>query len=903
MPLLAHLLDTSAVAVALWDGWLPVAVRELLADAWVASGRPLGEPRAWFAWLAGCHDVGKADPVFQGQVGSRDEARFAGLVERLGEAGLPPVHGEATVLVPGRQSDAWRLFRHEAVTGRVMHRAGVEPWACAALAGHHGRYLPQDAGNARAYADAYDEWRDGTAWQEMQAGLADALREAIAAGGFAVACPADGAGFAFAAVVPFLTGFVVLADWLASDDSFVRDAPVRLLDHPGEYLADRARQAAELLPGWVGTPKSPRGSFPEVFDGLTADRPVQQWAVGAPDAGLTVITVPTGEGKTETALWRHAAHFDARQDGLLFALPTMATADAVFDRVRGFYRGTPAFGSLTHGRALLNAYYDRSAASPRWAGTGSPADGLEPSAWFAGRHRGLLAPVTVSTCDQVLAAAVSHKYLPVRLLGLASKHVVLDEVHAYDPYQQQLLERLLGWLAFAGGRVTLLSATLPSARLDRIVSAWQAGLAVRRPGARAGAPPGGFAYPAATVVDAGGSARVYAMGAQRAYALTVAYAQVPDEPAGRAQAVAAHACALAQAHPGARVGVIVNTVNRAVAVAEWVAEDGHPSLLLHSRMTSRQRAQAAAAVLASAGKPVPGAAGCVVVGTQVLEASLDLDFDFLVTDLAPVASLLQRAGRLWRHSVPSGDRTWVHPAGRAPHRSGSGPVLVVAVPEGIASKWSCAPYTTAEISKTWAALGHGRTTAIRIPSDVQQLVDAADVSWADLPDADRDDAAGVASHLAAGAAQARRGSDAGVDVTVMGRWDDRLWDRDGRLDRLTRGTLWSDDAQTRIRDARTITLLIIDPTGGHPFAWHGTVTDLHPGMPRDRLVTAVGCTVPVSGTAASQLEKALSTRERDWSALPILLRDTTPVLLDDLRAHGFDLDERLGLVQTRKEEQ
>lgn len=918
LPLMAHLLDTSAVALVLWDSWLPPHMRELFEGALIAAGYPVErDARLWIAWLAGSHDLGKADPIFQAQSRSRSAHRFASHERKLAAIGLPPV--ASAQMLPDRTHLGWRLFRHEAVGARFLARMGVPGWAAAAVSGHHGAYLPtRDQHSSSALLQDYEDRPGNEAWESMRLVLDDALCDALGISEESWCDSTVSNSFPFGATVPFLTGFIMLADWLASDDVFVSRAPLEALESPRDYLEIRKEQVLARLPAWLGNPSAPAGDFPQLFGGRAPDRPVQQSAGEDLSSCLTLVAVPMGEGKTEVALWRHSQGFDAFQDGLLFALPTMSTADAMFLRVQSFYEagGSSTLGHLAHGMARLNAFYSESEAVP--SGICGEEDrevgGISPSAWFSGRHRSLLAPVTVSTCDQVLAAALSHKYLPIRLLALASKHVILDEVHTYDPYQWRLLERLLGWLAFAGSRVTLLSATLPAQRVNSIVQAWHAGLRVRHQGL-----PEQFqcssavTYPAVTTIDSSGAVRVRGVNAYREFELAIRYFPVPAKEPSRARAIAREAARLHASHPDGAIGVIANTVNRAVQVAQELRDLANcPVIVLHSRMTPTQRMLVSQDISEVVGRDATRSGGCIVVGTQILEASLDLDFDFLLTDMSPAPSLFQRSGRLWRHSEPLAGGAWRHPSHRSSIRARlTQPELVVAVTEeqfatSETTKWACAPYTQAEINKTWIALEEGRLARCVVPDSIQSVVDRAVVSWEDYlsiteeQENESDDASSdyLAEYLADNATKERRAEELGVDVHHLRRWKDNLWEENSRLAKLTEGALWSEEAQTRLRETFSFSLLILDPTGEHPFAWSGQRESLFTQMKRESLLDALSCTVPISGRLARLLREEFDSSAGAREKMPIILRNALPISLDDLHRKGIAMDQTYGLIET-----
>lgn len=868
-PLRAHLLDTAAVAQTMWNSWVSEPLKLRLSTAMAVDTDTAG---AWFAWLAGAHDLGKADPVFQGQLLAirKGDPKF---LELLAESGLPVPSDEWTRSVSAMLTVLRPHLRHEALTADILERCGAPQEWSAVLAGHHGRYPSNPSSGPYVRVEEHREWLAASAWADQHSDLLACLGLAVRRADPTrdVSIPGE--------LIPVVTGLVVLADWLASDEQFIEESPLRQLADPRRYFETRRSQADTHLSPRLGYSVSPAGSFEQLF-GFGPSRPVQVWALEqVSPSGLTVVAVPMGEGKTETALWLHAAAGESAE-GLIFALPTTATTDAMFERMRAFYANTPALAHLAHGRAILNAFYSESRNNAQAICDGDA--GLSSSDWFAGAHRALVAPVAASTCDQVLAVGVSHKYIAVRLASLANKHVILDEVHTYDPYQDRLLERTLTWLGSFGARVTLLTATLPTRRLQAYLTAYSEG---------AGAPVDcnvGAVYPAATTLK-GARINQDVVKSSRSYKQRIEFHQIKT---GDPDAFTADLFMEKSVNVG-RNGLIVNTVDRAIRVAKIVRSTFPELILLHSRMTANQRFEATRRVLAICGKQSgPGLSH--VVSTQIAEASLDIDFDVLVSDLAPMTSLLQRMGRQWRHSQPSDDGTWKHRVGFE-YRKGNPKIHLTGVlnSDGNPAEAFRFPYTQAEIMKTWIpaeALSNGTRTQLCIPDDLQAAVDAADISFDDLADADLAGLAetdlldhlgaamhamGVADAVGVGAGQVREG------------WEtDPEWEACGILGRLTDGDLWRADATTRLRDSFTIELLVCDPTGENQFALEATPESVMEIYDREMQKQVLGHVIPVSGKLAKGLIDASQLGGTDdWRRQKgVLMRSLTPVDLNDVSA-------------------
>ncbi len=879
-PLVKHLLDTAAWAGIVWDHWLAAPGR-----AWAAE--LLGErPRPVFRLLAGLHDLGKADPVFQDQLNLDRSLRPSWLDPRLLDDVLSKELRESS--------------RHEAATGAAVAARGC-PLGAVALAGHHGRWAPE--------ADPYQSgvlarYREVAAvhYGLERSRLVEVLLQAVGLPDVP-ALPIDRD---LSVLIPALAGAVTVADWLASDEGFVHGG-VRVpfaLEDPASYLKQRADEAGEAAPDLLGHPIVRRGPFGALFGGL-APRGVQTWTDRVlPSGGLTVLMVPPGEGKTEAALQLHSRL--PGEHALFFGLPTTATADAMFDRVQAFYGDEePTLARLAHGRAALHSFYDPTSARPVGIHDGeADSTGLTPGSWFRGQHRALAAPVTVGTSDQALAAALSHRYVTVRLASLSTKHVVLDEVHTYDPYQQELLVRLLGYLGAARTPVTLLSATLPSQQLRRAVTSYADGWCRYRAAPDRAALPDVAPYPGVVTTDRDGMIHVVPdVAVRRHYVHRVELVRVDPDGAQRARQTADVAARL-----DGRVGVVVNTVERALAVAHALQESGIDVLCLHSRMTASQRGEVTQQVLARHGAGSAEPRPPVLVGTQVLETSLDLDLDELVTDLAPASSLVQRSGRQWRHSEALDDGTWNHPEAVAAVRGRTDvPVLRVLGawtddddPEDLAAG-SHLPYSRAELRRTLAALRALLRGQLRVPGDVQHLVDRSYVSLdAMLDEGDEGLLDDVMDQVARDRSWTRRALEAGVDASEIRRsfrWG--AWEGNSQLHRLTQGSAFRDDAVTRLTyddGGPAQRVLLLDPAGTTPHAYAGDLDRAQGVEERSAVLDVLRAVVPVGGALGRRLQE----RCLKWEPRATVLRDVVPVRLEEVRDLARLTD--LGLERTEKED-
>lgn len=709
-PLLAHLLDTAVVAGVIWDTWLTNRLRDIITEA-VAPGDP-AKAKEFLQLAAGLHDIGKANPIFTLQAGDTRhlqwrEAHKATLVEH----GLPEADPAHIMLVQQNSKNAAR--RHEyiskvAIDGPVTdpgdYELLFEKWLSVAIAGHHGYFTnPDDTANRIAVACCSGTW--GEAQQDIIAVVSKTLG----------INPTETNTLAERPPVTILliSGLVILADWLASEESrvaFGQDliaSGVRPSDGAAWVEARTADLTAHTIMsvGFYTPPADPLSAL-----GDHAPRPLQSELIRLGAAGgLTLVAYPTGEGKSEASWLRHMAVGD---EGLLFALPTRATTDAMQSRLEDLFDGT--------GNAVVLSHMFAAAKAPKPASTvcGFDAYGTE---WFTSSVRRLVAPVSAMTCDQVLAGALNQKHIALRLLALANHHVVLDEVHTYDHYQSQLLCELLAWWGATGARVTLLSATLPKWQQVQFLNAYNKGATGKSRSALTVEP----AYPSVRVFDP-------ANGINECFQTELSSKQpsITAEVVHTDDKVAEHvrwAVASRLAHPTCHIAVIINTVDACIKAATRISDDlpGHDVVCLHSRMTQRHRAAIESELRLRLGNQRQLDRPLIVVATQVIEASLDIDFDLMSTDLAPAASLVQRAGRQWRFrdDAARAARFGTIPARRLLH-------IVASTQKGKITFGSSLPYLEAEMVRVYDYLTASPT--IRVPEGIQGFVDVTSASLSEF---------------------------------------------------------------------------------------------------------------------------------------------------------------------------
>lgn len=708
-PLLWHALDVAAVGEVLVERC--PTVRERTAEALGLERDAVTRTLAFFLAL---HDLGKVSRLFQAMVPELWPERVVGGPPPASPTGARAHHTELGLDV---------VDRHlcDALDSVLLRwRRSARMLLLTPFLAHHGR--------PRAPADVAFEEAWGEAGRGAARRLVDLLRELFEPSPLR---PPDRTVLARASWL--LAGLTTLADWLGSAARWFPYErpdiePRRYLEEVARPRAARAVREAGLLPSPASTVT---GLEALVGHGFAAS-PIQRWAETVPlgeGPFLVLIEEVTGGGKTEAALvLAQRAMAAGRARGIYIGLPTMATADAMFERIgaigrRLFAESAAPSLALAHARAHL-----LDGRGFRWLAIddGRPLDEAEDErdqgrdeavAWLGDdRRKAFLADLGVGTLDQALLAALPSSFQALRLLGLHERVLIVDEAHAYDDYTTRLLSGLLEFQASLGGSAIVLSATLPTATRRGLVAAFAKGLRTSLP------EPSRREYPLVTRLDRRGLGEIPC--AHRAELGRILHV----ERVGEVEAIRERIEAASR--DGAAVVWIRNTVDDALAAYDALHERGIEAQLFHARFAMGNRLAIERAVLGRFGKGAPAERRRgVLVATQVVEQSLDLDFDLVISDLAPVDLLLQRAGRLWRHP------------GR--QRPIAGPRLLVLSPEPNERpdrEWVSGPLPgTAAVyrdhARLWLTARELFTRLrVRIPQDVRELVEAVYGETVEIPE-------------------------------------------------------------------------------------------------------------------------------------------------------------------------
>lgn len=489
----------------------------------------------------------------------------------------------------------------EIALGCYLKSRNLKDWAAVVVGAHHG---------VRSEITQYVEGTEdlgGEGWAQERKELIEYLIQQF--GEFSVENVPD---------LDALSGLICVSDWIGSDEKFF---PPQGLP-PNSDLPTLARNAVSAC-GWGSIPIQPGLSFEELFG--FSPYPAQQDFMDMIDGpGLYVFEAPMGLGKTEAALYAAYRLLESGDnEGLFFGLPTRLTSDRIHERVVPFVRQITKDNTnvrLAHGLAWLREYEH---------GGELLGGGKE---WFKPSKRALLLRFAVGTIDQALLGAIKVRHHFIRCFGLAGKVVILDEVHSYDLYTGTLLDHLVKRLLELNCTVIILSATLTKSRRN---SFFQSPKLLES----------ASAYPLVCAQNTKG---------------TQSKASVPPEDkcvmssvlSLSAQEVANSA--VEKALIGGSVLCVANTVAQAQhwyrEVKATMPEKAFDVGLLHSKFPAWRRAELEEHWMQRLGKSGDRSKGCILIATQIVEQSVDLDADLLITELAPTDMLLQRIGRLWRHS-------------------------------------------------------------------------------------------------------------------------------------------------------------------------------------------------------------------------------------------------------------
>lgn len=858
-PLILHMLDVAASAESILARE-PESTRKRMAAIF---GMTWEDAHPWLLLVMACHDLGKACPGFQ--------CKWRNMTGM--DSGRSP------------NTEINHAFVSQIALSELLRERGwpdeLAELVADAVGCHHGqRISPVKLENL--HGDRRAIGKDD--WAQARRHLFKELLDILKPTNTPTKQTLNGPDFML------LSGLTSFADWIGSiEDRFPFGSPddCRDLKKWFQKRRDLAEQALNAI-GWEPrAPLSPKPrSFKQVFG--FAPRPLQQAVADAlvdvKGPVILLLEAPMGEGKTETAFF---AHLDLQRRfghrGLYVALPTKATGNAMFKRTLKFLRSQGTDRKLDlqllHGAKLLNDTFQ----NMHLSGIHDPAVGGDVRAgeWFTNKKRALLSEYGVGTVDQALLTILPVHHNFVRLWGLANRVVVFDEIHAYDAYTGTLLVHLLRWLLALGSSVVLLSATLsPSIRrkLAEVVAADM--------------PETEEEYPRLSVFRRGEAVHQKHFEADPARRLAMRLQRIPPDLPSLRSALEEHLAV------GGMGLALVNTVQRAQDLYRLLPDgepleregervgkrlsDGTEVFLFHARYPADRRQKREDQALETFGDRGSRVGRKILIATQVAEQSLDLDFDLISTDLAPIDLVLQRAGRLWRHARKS--------------RPVSEPVLLVAglfgeePPSFGKPLWWGAVYREDILLRTWSLL-HARQN-LTLPDEIDTLVQEVYEEQVDVPESLRER---LEKALMArdGEAIAQHGQ---ANQAIIGFPEDASWNDPARF------VLYDEDepgvhrtlmAQTRLGQDSIVAIPLWLEDGFGP--------EVVPDFTQSKRWFLRAVSLSRKGVVKKLQKQGVP---EGWKKSP-LLRNCFPLILDEHGRWAEDatvrLDDDLGLVYEPKE--
>lgn len=566
--------------------WTTCMILRILKGIWREFPRgELISPEA--ERLAADHDIGKATPFF-----------------------LSKIYRSINILFPWNNIVTDIPGGHAECSQRILLHTGA---AFAKLAGAHHGSPPQDL---RLQSGSMEHILGNKEWENSRCNFLKKLHEDLNLGDVGN-IPKDREAITL--------GAVILADWLSSSMDLPADTLL-----PDQKSIRKVIENAGLLPVSWKT-KLP---FHEIFG--FSPNPLQKACAGIAHPGsIIVIEAGMGSGKTEAALYlAHQLLAAKKANGLYFAMPTRLTSEKIYDRLNTFLSHTiPAAENrnalLIHGEAWLNWILEQPSDSAE-----NGAVNANPDSWFQSAKRALLAPFAAGTVDQALLSVVNVRHSALRAFALAGKVIVFDECHSYDAYTGELIAALIQNIRKWGGTVIILSATLTAEAKRKFLGETTSGHLSSC-----------SSYPLITIAEPEKPLEFIEFQPEKTDTVKIRHSG--DDSAAMREA-------LEHALRGEQVLWIENTVSGAQNIYRQLSctpqkiEVG----LIHSRFPAflrREQESKWVDLLGKNGADNRRKHGRILVATQILEQSVDVDADFLITRLAPGDMLFQRIGRLWRH--------------------------------------------------------------------------------------------------------------------------------------------------------------------------------------------------------------------------------------------------------------
>lgn len=648
LPLIQHLWDTKNIAEMLWEKWISPGQKSFIKSSLNGNS---DKAKNLITFLALTHDIGKAIPAFQTKRNFYSLELDEIIFENLKREGF---FKDGSVNFSNRDKSP-----HTKSGQYLLHKFGVLDDIAGIVGSHHGKpvdelfeyndfdfnYLTQESFVENYYINSDEKSENYKIWNSCQKEIFEwALKES---------------GFKSVVELPkidmpaqvILSGLLIMADWIASTEEYfplfkleIGEVPRKIIDRKGYEKWEKNEEWTAKFIENIESAYNNRFGFKARDFQIKFAEIINQ----VDNPSIFIIEAPMGIGKTEAGLIGvEQLAFKKGCNGMFFGLPTQATSNGIFSRIVSWLNNLGSENSLSlrlaHSKAYLNEEF-RSLGDftnieiDNKAGEESK---ISVNQWFSGRKTASLDEFVVGTVDQILMLALKKRHLALRHLGMSKKVVVIDEVHAYDVYMDQYLMRVLEWLGAYDVPVILMSATLPKAKRMELIKSYMSGRGVMVSKLIID---DNEHYPLITYSD--GNEVKHFDKFEVLVDKKIKVKKICDK-----QLVALIKEVFSEG--GGVVGIVVNTVKRAQEFGrELVSNFGDECVeILHSGFIATERIWKEKELLSTIGKKGVRPKKKIIIGTQVIEQSLDIDFDVLISDLAPMDFLLQRCGRLHRHNT------------------------------------------------------------------------------------------------------------------------------------------------------------------------------------------------------------------------------------------------------------
>ena len=639
LPLKQHAIDTMDVMDYLWEHWISDGQKELLLQMYEVYSEDSLKQLVKF--IGAVHDIGKITPVFQTKKSYHASSGLdQSIIEQLVQNGLK----KFDTFDFRNPNESPHALAGEVLLNEYLNNEGV----ASIVGGHHGKPVDSKEDVKRqlsSFTANYYLEGDGNIriWKEIQKAF---FEWALTISG--VCCVEDIYKMKQPGLV-VLEGMLIMADWIASNEYYFP-----LYEFDDEKTIEFGSRKSVGLSKWVETYKwnpqyhaNANEYYKLRFNFIPHDFQKKLFNIveSSIDLGIVIVEAPMGLGKTEGALI--SAEQLARKGkcgGLYFGLPTQATSNGIFPRIKDWLNQVANDDSekksiqLVHGKAYLNQKYN----DTKYKRNDSIKDDAQVfvNDWFVGRKTSNLDDFVVGTIDQLLLMALKSKHLALRHLGFSKKVVIIDEVHAYDMYMSQYLYQAIRWLGAYKIPVIVLSATLPRSKREELVKSYMYGKFDRK--SFTSLPKSVDGYPLITYTEENNMKQFLEF--EKIEDKIVKVISISDEELEEV----IEDCL----QEGGVMGIVVNTVKRSQELMKLISQRFEQEVveLFHSSFIAVDRIAKEDKLVAKLGKNRERPKLKIIIGTQVIEQSLDIDFDVMISDLAPMDLLMQRIGRLHRHT-------------------------------------------------------------------------------------------------------------------------------------------------------------------------------------------------------------------------------------------------------------